>query len=116
MFFLFFSGYFVFLNHPRTDNIDPGEKIKYFALFSGGIITDSTIHDLDMCRWMSGSTPQTVYVQGNAFDPEIAKCNDLDHVLVTIKFENGVIANIDNGRADGYGYDNRLEVCVILNL
>ncbi|KAJ8310450.1 hypothetical protein KUTeg_012315 [Tegillarca granosa] len=63
-----------------------------------------------MCRWMSGSRPQTVYVQGNAFDPEIAKCNDLDHVLVTIKFENGVIANIDNGRADGYGYDNRLEV------
>lgn len=65
---------------------------------------------------MSGSRPQTVYVQGNAFDPEIAKCNDLDHVLVTIKFENGVIANIDNGRVDGYGYDNRLEVCVTLNL
>ncbi|KAK3094453.1 hypothetical protein FSP39_001892 [Pinctada imbricata] len=77
---------------------------------SGGIIYDSTIHDLDLAMWLSGSMPKTVYVSGSAFDPDVAKCNDLDQVLVTIKFENGVNAVVDNGRVAVYGYDQRLEV------
>ena len=77
---------------------------------SGGILNDSTIHDLDLSLWLSGSIPKTVYVQGTAFDPEIGKCNDMDQVIVTIKFENGVIACLENGRVSGFGYDQRLEV------
>ncbi|XP_063425686.1 inositol 2-dehydrogenase-like [Mytilus trossulus] len=76
---------------------------------SAGILNDSTIHDLDLSLWLSGSIPETVYVQGNAFDPEIGKCNDMDQVIVTIKYKNGVIACLENGRVSGYGYDQRLE-------
>ena len=34
---------------------------------------------------------------------------DIDTALITIKFENGVVCNIDNSRKCAYGYDQRLE-------
>ncbi|XP_048747073.2 inositol 2-dehydrogenase-like [Ostrea edulis] len=77
---------------------------------SGGIIYDSTVHDLDMSLWLAGSKPESVYVSASAFDPEIASCGDFDQVVVTIKFRNGVISSVENGRVAPYGYDQRLEV------
>ncbi|XP_062567847.1 inositol 2-dehydrogenase-like [Saccostrea cucullata] len=77
---------------------------------SGGIIYDSTIHDLDMSLWLAGSEPESVYVSASAFDPSIAGCDDYDQVLVTIKFKNGVVSSVENGRVAPYGYDQRLEV------
>ncbi|XP_046365309.2 uncharacterized oxidoreductase YrbE-like [Haliotis rufescens] len=76
---------------------------------SGGIFFDSTIHDLDLSLWMVGSKPSSIYACGNAFDPEVRKLGDLDLVNVTIKYENGVVSMIDNGRVSGAGYDQRLE-------
>ncbi|XP_069104126.1 inositol 2-dehydrogenase-like [Argopecten irradians] len=77
---------------------------------SGGIIADSTIHDLNFVLLLSGSRPKTVYVQGMHFQPELASIPDMDQVLVTIKHENGTLSLIDNGRLAAYGYDQRLEV------
>lgn len=77
---------------------------------SGGIIYDSTIHDLDMSLWLAGSQPESVYVSASAFDPDIASCGDYDQVVVTIKFKNGVVSSVENGRVAPYGYDQRLEV------
>lgn len=79
---------------------------------AGGIIYDSTIHDLDMSLWLAGSQPESVYVSASAFDPDIASCGDYDQVVVTIKFKNGVVSSVENGRVAPYGYDQRLEVCV----
>ncbi|XP_067668806.1 uncharacterized oxidoreductase YrbE-like [Haliotis asinina] len=76
---------------------------------SGGIFFDSTIHDLDLSLWMVGSKPKSIYACGNAFDPEVGKLGDLDLVNVTIKYENGVVSMIDNGRVSASGYDQRLE-------
>lgn len=78
---------------------------------AGGIIYDSTIHDLDMSLWLAGSQPESVYVSASAFDPDIASCGDYDQVVVTIKFKNGVVSSVENGRVAAYGYDQRLEVC-----
>ncbi|XP_060071232.1 inositol 2-dehydrogenase-like [Ylistrum balloti] len=77
---------------------------------SGGIIADSTIHDLSYVLWLGGSKPKTIYVQGMNFKPELASIPDMDQVLVTIKHENGTLSLIDNGRLAPYGYDQRLEV------
>ncbi|XP_033760607.1 inositol 2-dehydrogenase-like [Pecten maximus] len=77
---------------------------------SGGIIADSTVHDLNYVLWIAGSRPKTIYVQGMNFDPELASIPDMDQVLVTIKHENGTLSLIDNGRLAAYGYDQRLEV------
>ncbi|KAK7090396.1 hypothetical protein V1264_010199 [Littorina saxatilis] len=77
---------------------------------SGGIVKDSTIHDLDMSLWLSGSRPRRVLCQGQAFDPEVGACGDFDLVVVTVLFDNGVVAVLDNGRQSSQAYDQRLEV------
>ncbi|XP_050389060.1 uncharacterized oxidoreductase YrbE isoform X1 [Patella vulgata] len=81
--------------------------IEYVKI-SGGILSDSTIHDIDMSSWLAGSKPTSIYVQSSAFDKDIAKY-DCDLVVVTIMFNNGVISVIDNGRQVSYGYHQQLE-------
>lgn len=93
-----------------TEIVDP--TIRFMIHIAGGIIYDSTIHDLDMSLWLAGSQPESVYVSASAFDPDIASCGDYDQVVVTIKFKNGVVSSVENGRVAPYGYDQRLEVCV----
>ncbi|XP_041351704.1 uncharacterized oxidoreductase YrbE-like [Gigantopelta aegis] len=79
---------------------------------SGGILNDSTIHDLDMSMWMVGSRPEIISVHGNAFNSGIRDCGDCDLVVVTIKYQNGVISVIDNGRQATFGYIQNMEaVC-----
>ncbi|KAL8579644.1 hypothetical protein ACOMHN_025596 [Nucella lapillus] len=77
---------------------------------SGGIVKDSTIHDLDMALWLSGSKAKRVLCQGHAFNPEVGECGDFDLVVATVMFENGVMAVVDNGRKSAQAYDQRLEV------
>ncbi|XP_076435718.1 inositol 2-dehydrogenase-like [Babylonia areolata] len=77
---------------------------------SGGLIKDSTIHDLDMSLWLAGSRPKRVMGQGQAFHPVVAEVGDFDLLVATVLFENGVVAVIDNGRKSSQAYDQRLEV------
>ena len=87
-------------------------NLLVFLVIPGGIFSDSTIHDLHMSGWMMGAKPRTVYAQGNAFDPDVASCGDLDHVIVVIKYDGGAMSVIDNGRQANFGYDQRVEVVV----
>ena len=43
-------------------------------------------------------------------DPAIGEAGDIDTVIITLRFENGVIGTIDNSRQAVYGYDQRVEV------
>lgn len=45
-------------------------------------------------------------LSGQGYD----KYNDVDTVIIMLKFENGAIGIIDNSRASHYGYDQRTEV------
>lgn len=98
------------LSVRTAEILDP--SIRFMMHIAGGIIYDSTIHDLDMSLWLAGSQQESVYVSASAFDPDIASCGDYDQVVVTIKFKNGVVSSVENGRVAPYGYDQRLEVCV----
>ena len=44
--------------------------------------------------------------------PAIADSGDYDQAVITLKFPNGTIANIELSRFCSYGYDQRLEVSV----
>ena len=46
---------------------------------------------------------------GSNFVPEIQAINDLDNVLVTLKYKSGLLATIDVNRLATYGYDQRIE-------
>ena len=43
-------------------------------------------------------------------DPAIGEAGDVDTAVVMLKFDNGIIATIDNSRKAVYGYDQRVEV------
>jgi myo-inositol 2-dehydrogenase/D-chiro-inositol 1-dehydrogenase len=90
---------------------DPGPPPIEYVKVSGGIFLDMTIHDFDMARFLIGSEVEEVYVAGAVrIDPAIAEAGDLDTVMITLKFANGVIATIDNSRKAVYGYDQRVEI------
>lgn len=90
---------------------DPEPPPVSYVKVSGGLFLDMAIHDFDMARFQAGSEVTEVYAIGDALvDPEIGKAGDVDTAIVTLKFENGAMAVIDNSRKAAYGYDQRVEV------
>ncbi|WP_338973024.1 inositol 2-dehydrogenase [Spiroplasma endosymbiont of Panorpa germanica] len=88
---------------PEPPNLDYVKK-------SGGIFMDMSIHDFDMIRFISSSDVEEVYVNGAALvNPDIAKVDDIDTALISLKLKNKAIGSIDNSRQAVYGYDQRLE-------
>jgi myo-inositol 2-dehydrogenase/D-chiro-inositol 1-dehydrogenase len=75
----------------------------------GDLFLDTTIHDLDMARFLLGVEAVSVYVQAGVMAEE--RLDDPDTALTTIRFENGATVVIDNSRLSGHGYDQRVEVC-----
>lgn len=90
---------------------DPGPPPISYIRVSGGLFMDMTIHDFDMARFLTGSEIEEVYAAAAVrVDPAIGEAGDVDTALLTLKFQNGVIASIDNSRRAVYGYDQRAEV------
>ncbi len=90
---------------------DPEPPPVEYVKVSGGIFLDMAIHDFDMARYQAGSEVVEVYAIGDSLvDPAIGQAGDVDTAIVTLKFENGAMAVIDNSRKAAYGYDQRVEV------
>jgi len=90
---------------------DPEAPPLSYVKSSGGIFVDMTIHDFDMARFLAGSEPVQIFAVGDALiNKEIMQYDDIDTAIITIKFENGAMAVIDNSRQAAYGYDQRIEV------
>ncbi|MFN8481839.1 MAG: inositol 2-dehydrogenase [Anaerolineae bacterium] len=89
---------------------DPAPPPIEYVKASGGIFLDMTIHDFDMARYLVGAEVDEVYATGSVrVEPAIGEAGDLDTVFVVLKFDNGVVATIDNSRQAVYGYDQRVE-------
>lgn len=89
---------------------NPLPPIEYLRV-SGGIFYDMLCHDFDMIHFLSdGLIPEEVYSVGHCYNEEIRSFNDLDMVVVTLKFASGLIATVDCSRIAPYGYDQRVEV------
>lgn len=95
----------------KISSRDPEPPAIEYVKVSGGIFYDMMIHDFDMARFLAGSEVTEVYAAGSVLvDPAIGEAGDVDTAMVTLKFENGMIATIDNSRKAVYGYDQRVEV------
>jgi myo-inositol 2-dehydrogenase/D-chiro-inositol 1-dehydrogenase len=70
------------------------------------LLFETTIHDLDMARYLAGSEITVLHAIGIP----AAEPGRLDGVVLTLQFANGVVATIDNHLQSAYGYDQRLEV------
>ena len=95
----------------RITSRDPAPPPIEYVKVSGGIFLDMTIHDFDMARYLIADEVVEVYAMGGVrVDPKIGEAGDIDTAVITLRFQNGVIATIDNSREAVYGYDQRVEV------
>jgi myo-inositol 2-dehydrogenase / D-chiro-inositol 1-dehydrogenase len=78
---------------------------------SGGLFRDSSIHDFDALRWLTGSEIVEVYATGSVRNfPVFAQYDDVDTGACIFTCENGVIGSHAQTRQNPLGYDVRMEV------
>ncbi len=89
---------------------DPLPPPVEYVLTSGGYFRDSTIHDLDLARWLLGEEPVSVSAFGsNLVDPAIRRAGDFDTAVTTLRTASGRLCQINNSRRATYGFDQRVE-------
>lgn len=98
----------------KEHNRDPPGPILGWSTIpakSGGIFLDTTSHDFDAVRWLSGSEVERVYAEGAALVYEdLRKNGDFDTATVVMKLANGALAYVDSCYNTVYGFDARLEM------
>ncbi len=98
----------------KEHNRDPPGPILGWSTMpakSGGIFLDTTSHDFDAVRWLSGSEVERVYAEGTALVYEdLRKNGDFDTTTVVMKLANGALAYVDSCYNTVYGFDARVEM------
>jgi len=95
----------------RVTSRDPAPPPVEYLRSSGGLFLDMTIHDFDMARYLMGKEVKTVYAAAATLTGgTVAEAGDIDTAAVTLTFDDGSLAVIDNSRKAVYGYDQRVEV------
>lgn len=90
---------------------DPAPPSLTYLQHSGGLFMDMSIHDFDMARYIMNKEVVQVYAAAATLTGGVvAAAGDIDTAVVTLTFEDGSMAVIDNSRQAAYGYDQRLEV------
>ena len=99
----------VYLVHMvANDHAPPPEA---YIPTSGGVFRDSSIHDFDAIRWMTGSEVESVYADGDATGFEmLARHHDVGTVAVVLRMRNGILGVLAGGRHNPRGYDIRMEL------
>ncbi|MEA2652094.1 MAG: myo-inositol 2-dehydrogenase / D-chiro-inositol 1-dehydrogenase, partial [Chloroflexota bacterium] len=91
-----------------SDHAPPPEA---YIPTSGGVFRDSSIHDFDAIRWMTGSEVESVYADGDARGFEmLARHDDVGTVAVVLRMRNGILGVLGGGRHNPPGYDIRMEL------
>jgi myo-inositol 2-dehydrogenase/D-chiro-inositol 1-dehydrogenase len=78
---------------------------------SGGLYRDSSIHDFDALRWVTGIEVEEVYADGSVrgFDA-FARHGDIDTGAVILRLTDGTLGVLGQTRHDPRGYDIRMEI------
>ncbi len=78
---------------------------------SGGLFRDSSIHDFDILRFVTGQEVDEVYATGavRGFDM-FAKYGDIDTAGAVLKLGDGTVATLSQTRHNPRGYDIRMEL------
>jgi myo-inositol 2-dehydrogenase/D-chiro-inositol 1-dehydrogenase len=94
----------------RISSRDPEPPPLEYMRVSGGLFLDTTVHDFDMARYVTGNEVAEVYARGEARDdPRVGKVGDFDTAVVVLRHSDGTLTTIDNSRRAVYGYDQRVE-------
>ena len=78
---------------------------------SGGQMRDQAIHFFDLLRFLTGDEVTTVAAMGDALAlAEIAEFDDVDTSILMLRMRGGAMAQLDNTRRTGHGYDERISL------
>lgn len=78
---------------------------------SGGQMRDQAIHFFDLLRWLTGDEVTSIGAMGAALAlPAISEFGDVDTSVLIMQLRQGGLAQLDNTRRSGYGYDERISV------
>ena len=72
---------------------------------------DQAIHFFDLLRFLTGDEVTTVAALGAVLAlAEIAEFDDVDTSIVMLRMRGGALAQLDNTRRTGHGYDERISL------
>ena len=78
---------------------------------SGGVFRDSSIHDFDALRWVTGVEVEEVFAMGSVRGfPIFERYDDVDTAAVILRLTDGTLAVLGQTRHDPRGYDIRMEI------
>jgi myo-inositol 2-dehydrogenase / D-chiro-inositol 1-dehydrogenase len=78
---------------------------------SGGLFRDSSIHDFDALRWVTGLEVEEVYAAGSVRGfPVFARYDDIDTGAAILRLADGTLGVLSQTRHDALGYDIRMEI------
>ncbi|QPC81365.1 inositol 2-dehydrogenase [Phototrophicus methaneseepsis] len=78
---------------------------------SGGLIIDMGIHDFDAVRWLMQSDIARVYTEATSLVyPELQTVGDVDTAVISLRFANEAVGNVEVSRTAIYGYDIQCEI------
>jgi myo-inositol 2-dehydrogenase / D-chiro-inositol 1-dehydrogenase len=89
----------------RITSRDPQPPPPRYSI-PGGILLDTTIHDFDMARFVTGSEVVDVFARGSS---RLEGRGDVDTAVTVLRHADGTITTIDNSWRAVYGYDQRVE-------
>lgn len=90
---------------------DPEPPPDSYIPTSGGLFRDSSIHDFDALRWVTGQEVEEVYAVGAVRGfPIFARYSDIDTRAVVLQLRDGTLAVLGQTRHDARGYDIRMEL------
>ncbi len=77
---------------------------------SGGQMRDQAIHFFDLLRWLTEDEVSTVGALGAALAMPEIRDFDVDTSVLIMRMQQGALAQLDNTRRTGYGYDERISI------
>ena len=94
----------------RISSRDPEPPPPEYMRVSPGLFLDTTAHDFDMARFLTGAEIEEVFAFGEArVNSAVAGPGDFDTAIVALRHADRVLTVIDNSRHAAYGYDQRVE-------
>jgi myo-inositol 2-dehydrogenase/D-chiro-inositol 1-dehydrogenase len=99
------------LHTVRAMTADQAPPPAAYLPVSGGIYRDCLVHDFDMVRWVTGREVVEVYATGSdAGGPMYREADDVDTAAAVLTLDDGTLATATATRANGAGYDVRMEL------
>ena len=89
---------------------DPLQAGRPGAGRNAAIFIQTTIHDLDSLRFLTGLEVVQVYATASYFGEGSAEEGEVDTAAVVLRFQTGALATITNSWRTAYGYDVQVEV------